>query len=76
MQSLKILEKITFLILHFFQIIISWEGKLYFSAAFAVLLASGYFLERDYFVRTFRIAPWLLSVTGSVVWFVIALIEI
>lgn len=76
MQSLKILEKVGFLILHLFQIMISWEGKLYFSGAFAVLLAAGYFFERDYFVTTFRVPPWLFSVIGSVVWFVIALIEV
>ena len=76
MQSLKILEKVVFLILHLFQIMISWEGELDFSGAFAVLLAAGYFLERDYFLATFRVPPWLLSLNGSVVWFVVALIEV
>ena len=76
MQSLKFLEKAAFLVLHLFQILISWEGEMLFSGMFAILLAAGYFLDRDYFVQTFRVAPWLMSMVGSVVWFIIALIEV
>lgn len=74
-MSVRVIEKFTFFVLHIFQIMISLEGGLYLSGIFAHFLLAVQFIERDYFVSTFHVSPWLAGFVGSVVWFIVALIE-
>jgi hypothetical protein len=75
MQSLRIIEKVSFILLHLFQVMVSWEGLMLFSGIFALFLMGMYFLDRDYFKSTFGVSPWVISIIGSVIWFSVALIE-
>lgn len=75
-QTMHIFFKVFAIIFHLVQALISDSAELYFSFTVAVILVGIYVFDIRTFKKLFLVPQWAVSCVGSVVWLVVAVIEI
>jgi len=65
----------TALILHLFQTVISISGEIYISAIIGAMLFGVFIYDFQTIKRLFYMKPLVISLAGSFIWFIVAVIE-
>ena len=68
--------KLFAILVHMFQGSVSYSADLYFSSIIAALLVGIYVIDLRTFKKAFLLPQWAISCVGSIVWLVVAMIEV
>ncbi len=72
---MNIIFKVSAIIVHLFQSVVSGTANLNFSLIIAATLIGIYVFDLKTFKKLFFVPQWAVSCVGSVVWLVVAVIE-
>jgi len=75
-KTMNMIFKIFAIIVHIFQSLVSGTANLNFSLIVAATLIGIYVFDFKTFKKLFLVPQWAVSCVGSVVWLVVAVIEI
>lgn len=67
--------RVALIVFHVFQYLVTWSAGLALSSIVAALLIGAQVLPRDHFIKTFKVRPMLVSQFGSLVWMLVAFLE-
>lgn len=75
-KTMNMVFKVFAIIVHIFQGVVSSTADLYFSLIIAATLIGMYMFDSKTFKGLFLVPQWVVSCVGSIVWLVLAAIEI
>jgi len=71
----KIVFRVVMIIFHLFQAVISITANAYISAVIGAFLLGAYLNDHETIKRLFYAKPIVISIVGSIVWFLIVVVE-
>ncbi len=74
-KIINLIFKVFAIIVHIIQAFVSDSAELYFSFTIAIILLGSYMFDIRTFKKLFLVPQWGASFFGSIVWLIVAIIE-